>query len=306
MANEIPSNCPEESLSPGAKPEPERENGEDKLAQHKKRGKKVFVRRHIVIFVLIAVWIGGYLFLFPKEPSHTPRFPDDFNWVDISPGTFIMGNSKGYSYEKPAHQVTISKGFQMLSCEVTQSQWEEVMGKWDLNPYNDFEYGIGDNHPIYSVSWNDCQLFSSRLNKLDTNYTYRLPTEAEWEYCCRAGRESDYSFGDDEEKIDMYAWYGLNSKGKTHPVGEKLPNDWGLYDMHGNVCEWCQDWYDKYYYENSTNNDPQGPTSGSNRVFRGSNWNQMDVKFSFSSRRNGESPDAVFIIIGFRLVRGEL
>ena len=293
-------------LSSQVTPEPEKEKVRGEATRQKKKGKKLIIISIIVFILLIVGGIGGYLWLFSHETSYTPQFPGDFNWVDIQPGTFIMGNSNGSSNQNPPHQITISKGFQMLRFEVTQGQWEAVMGEWDYGSYGrGLSAGVGENHPAYRVSWNDCQSFISKLNELDSNYTYRLPTEAEWEYCCRAGRETDYSFGDDEEKIDMYAWYGLNSKGKTHPVGEKLPNAWGLYDMHGNVCEWCQDWYDKYYYENSTNNDPQGPTSGSNRVFRGSDWNQNDVKFSFSSRRNGDSPDAVFIIIGFRLVREE-
>jgi len=196
------------------------------------------------------------------------KFSDlNFIWATIGSGTFTMGSPEGEENEDehPQHQVTISKGFQMLKYEVTQAQWEAVMGS---NP----SYFSGDNNPVEEVSWNDCQSFISRLNELDSDYTYRLPTEAEWEYCCRAGSDAKYCFGDDEGQLDQYAWHGYNSNDKTHPVGEKKPNAWGLYDMHGNVWEWCQDWYDSDYYEYSPNIDPQGPISGSFRVNRGGSF----------------------------------
>jgi len=299
MGKNVPFDFFIEFLSVQATPKPEKEKVGKKPARQKKRGKKLLVISIIVLVLLVVGGIGGYLLLFSDKPSnspsYTPRFPDDFKWVDISPGTFIMGNSNGRSNEKPAHQVTISKGFQMLRFEVTQAQWEAVMGS---NP----SYFLGDNNPVEVVSWNDCQSFISKLNKLDSNYTYRLPTEAEWEYCCRAGSATNYSFGDDEEQLGDYAWYGYNSKGKTHPVGQKFPNAWGLYDMHGNVQEWCQDWYDEDYYKNSPNTDPQGPNSGMDHVIRGDSFEYVAPCHS-SSRRTGNNKK--WGGLGFRLVREE-
>ena len=141
-------------------------------------------------------------------------------------------------------------------------RWEAVMGS---NP----SHFSGDNNPVEQVSWNDCQSFIAKLNELDHEHTYRLPTEAEWEYACRAGSTMGYGYGNDSAQLGQYAWYSDNSNSKTHPVGEKKPNAWGLYDMHGNGWEWCQDWYDGGYYENSPGTDPQGPNSGSHHVFSG-------------------------------------
>jgi formylglycine-generating enzyme required for sulfatase activity len=181
------------------------------------------------------------------------------NFVRIPAGEFQMG-SENDSDEQPVHRVKISRDFEMGKCEVTQAQWQAVMGN---NPSR-FE---GDNLPVENVSWSDVQEFIKRLNQADSKYQYRLPTEAEWEYACRAGTTGDYA-GD----LDAMAWYEKNSGGKTHAVGQKQANAWGLYDMHGNVWEWCQDWYDSNYYRQSPGADPTGPTAGSARVFRGGSW----------------------------------
>ena len=295
-------------LSVPATPESEKEKTGKNPRPKKKRGKKLLVISIIVLVLLVAGGIGGYRLFFSDKPSnspsYTPRFPDDFNWVDILPGIFIMGYSNGTFNQGPSHLITISKDFQMLKFEVTQTQWKAVMGKWEFES-DRYIAGIGDNHPVYYVSWNDCQSFISKLNKLDSNYTYRLPTEAEWEYCCRAGSNTNYSFGDDEERLGDYAWYQDNSYEKTHPVGQKLPNAWGLYDMHGNVRELCQDWYDENYYEHSPDTDPQGPSSGTQRAFRCGDWDHP-AWASRSSRRNGISPDFQNDSrLGFRLVREE-
>ena len=164
--------------------------------------------------------------------------------------------------EIPRHQVTISKDFQMLKFEVTQAQWVMVM--------DDKPSGFsGDSNPVENISWNDCQSFTSKLNELDPSHTYRLPTEAEWEYACRAGSTSIYNFGNESGIFTRYGWFYKNSNNKTNPVGKKRSNAWGLHDMHGNVWEWVQDWYDEDYYENSPGTDPQGPNSGFYRVLRG-------------------------------------
>ena len=130
----------------------------------------------------------------------------------------------------------------------------------------------GPKNPVEQVSWDDCQRFLKKLNEKVGGGKFSLPTEAQWEYACRAGSTTRYYFGDDESELGDYAWYDENSGSKTHPVGEKKPNAWGLYDMHGNVWEWCQDWYDGGYYAKSPMDDPTGPATGSYRVGRGGGW----------------------------------
>jgi formylglycine-generating enzyme required for sulfatase activity len=149
--------------------------------------------------------------------------------------------------------------------EVTQAQWKALMG----NSPSSFQ---GDDLPVEQVSWEDCQKFLAKLTgKVGQGLTCRLPTEAEWEYACRAGSQGEYCFGDDERSLGEYAWYFANSEGKTHPVGQKKPNAWGLYDMHGNVWEWCADWYGDCYSPSAAT-DPKGPASGMARVLRGGSW----------------------------------
>ena len=219
-------------------------------------------------------------------------------FVKIEPGTFTMGspNSDSYAYdrEKPQHQVTISKGFYLGKYEVTQVQWQAVMGS---NPSNN----KGGSRPVERVFWNNIQEFVGKLNQAAGSELYRLPTEAEWEYSCRAGTTTQWSFGDDESKLVDYAWYsGNNSPSGTKDVGQKLPNPWGLYDMHGNVYEWCQDWYGSYSSEAQT--DPQGSVSDSYRVLRGGYF-RADARYTRSAGRNGNSPGYSYDNIGFRLLR---
>jgi formylglycine-generating enzyme required for sulfatase activity len=188
------------------------------------------------------------------------------DFVLIHPGKFRMGFDNGDAGERPVHKVTITKPFYMGIYEVTQAQWKAIMGE---NPAT-FK---GDDLPVENVSWEHCQKFVARLKeKAGQGMTCRLPTEAEWEYACRAGSRATYCFGDDDLGLGEYAWYTRNSEKKTHPVGQKKPNAWGLYDMHGNVWEWCADWYDARYYGKSPGKDPQGPASGDYRVLRGASW----------------------------------
>jgi len=212
--------------------------------------------------------------------------------VLITPGTFQMGSNpseKGYRwFEVPKHQVTLTKPFYLGIYEVTQSQWKAVMGN---NP----SYIKGEDQPVENVSWDDVQLFLQKLNAMRPE-TYRLPTEAEWEYACRAGTTTRYSFGDDESLLGEYAWYEGNRQGAHHPVGQKKPNPWGLYDMHGNVWEWCSDWYDFYSPEPVV--DPQGPETGRVRVLR-SGYRHKDFH---SAIRFFESPTGRGANIGFRVV----
>ncbi|MDB4532797.1 SUMF1/EgtB/PvdO family nonheme iron enzyme [bacterium] len=185
----------------------------------------------------------------------------------IPPGTFTIGSDDGRDNEKPRHQVTLTKPFMLGTYEVTQDQYQRVIG---TNP-SKFK---GVNNPVEMVSWTDAVEFCRRLSALPAEKAagrvYRLPTEAQWEYACRAGTTTKYSFGDDESDLGDYAWYNANSRSTTHPVGGKLPNALGLHDMHGNVFEWCQDWYGAYPDRAVT--DPTGTRTGSARVSRGGSW----------------------------------
>ena len=193
--------------------------------------------------------------------------------------------------EKPAHHVTISQPFYLGKYPVTQAQWEAVM---ETNP-SQFQ---GDrNRPVEHVSWEDTQEFIQRLTAKEIGASFRLPTEAEWEYACRAGSPTAYSFGDDRSQLGAYGWYRDNSGRTTHPVGECTPNAWGLYDMHGNVCEWGQDWYGPYTPELLP--DPQGPPWGGRRVVRGGSW-LHDAGHCRSAYRGRAAPGGRGGNLGFR------
>ena len=175
--------------------------------------------------------------------------------------------------------------------EVTQEQYEKVMGN---NPSR-FK---GSRNPVEKVRWNDAVAFCRKLSDQE-GVEYRLPTEAEWEYACRAGTTTRYSFGDDKSQLGKYAWFGGNSGGETHPVGQKLPNIWGLYDMHGDVYEWCQDWYGRYE-RGRVISDPTGPASGKLRVLRGGAFAGRPL-YVRSANRGDDLP--VYRAFGFRLAR---
>jgi formylglycine-generating enzyme required for sulfatase activity len=204
----------------------------------------------------------------------------EMEFVLIPTGEFVMGDDRGADGEKPAHKVKITQPFYLGKYEVTQEQWEAVMGH---NP-SQFK---GPNNPVERVSWHDCQTFLAKLNeKLGADGgEFSLPTEAQWEYACRAGTTTQYSFGDDFSGIGDYAWCGGNSEGMPHPVGQKKPNAWGLHDMHGNVLEFCADWFSDDYYRNSPAEDPAGPDSGRDRMSRGGSWSLVDpAKFRCACR----------------------
>src|SRR5262249_24141391 len=155
-------------------------------------------------------------------------------------GEFLMGSADGYGDERPVHTVRISQPFYLGQYAVTQGQWQAVMGS------NPSQFTGDPNRPVETVSWEDVQEFIRRLHAREGGATYRLPTEAEWEYAARAGSTTAYGFGDDPRQLSEYAWYSENAGRQTHPVGQLKPNAWGLYDMHGNVWEWVQDWYGPY------------------------------------------------------------
>jgi len=221
-------------------------------------------------------------------------------FVYILPGTFMMGSPSsehGRKDDEKLHKVTLTKGFYMQTTQVTQGQWKAVMGKGN-NP--SYFKNCGDDCPVEGVSWDDAVRFINRLNQKEGMNRYRLPTEAEWEYACRAGSSAAHSLGNDIGQLGSYAWYQGNSGRKTQPVGFLAPNDWELYDMHGNVWEWCADWRGDYPSGDVT--DPAGSNSGSLRVFRGGCWDS-DAQSCQAARRNSGLPDNRVCYVGFRLVR---
>ncbi len=300
----------------------------------------------------------------PKAPANDAldALLDDKSYAAIAPGSFLMGSPETEKTtddlelrERPQHRVTISKGFELGKYEVTQAQWEAVMGA------NPSQYK-GAKLPIENVSWDDVQLFLERLAPLDDKHVYRLPTEAEWEYACRAGSNGDFAgqeFNEEAERereqkaererakaereraktkvkaprpqanaeifpkpkspaelarekyfetpayydpLLKLGWFAVNAQKRTHPGGEKQPNAWGLYDLHGNVWEWCADWYDANYYRTGAATDPPGPPTGAYRVNRGGSW-QVPARLCRASLRGYDLPTLRTALIGFRLLR---
>jgi formylglycine-generating enzyme required for sulfatase activity len=224
-------------------------------------------------------------------------------FVLIPPGSFMMGSTNGNADEKPVHQVTISQAFYTGKYEVTQAQWQSVMGttihqQHDKVAVSYIIVGEGDDYPMYFVSWEEAMSFMRRLNESNDGYLYRLPTEAEWEYACRAGTKGDY-YADDVNDI---GWSLENSGNKTHAVGGKQPNAFGLYDMSGNVSEWCGDVYHDNYYGAPTNGSAwvNGGES-QKRVLRGGGWFDRAV-YLRSAARFRDSSDYREYGIGFRVV----
>lgn len=211
--------------------------------------------------------------------------------VYIQGGTFQMGSNESDD-EKPVHSVTVGSLY-MGKYEVTQKQWEAIM---DNNPSS---FSGCDNCPVERVSWNDVQEFIQKLNQR-TGKDFRLPTEAEWEYAARGGNQSRGYTYSGSNNVDEVAWYTSNSGSKTHPVGQKRANELGLYDMSGNVWEWCSDWYGSDYYRSSPATNPKGPSSGPYRVYRGGSWGSIPEGCRAAIR--GSAPADRGIDLGFRLV----
>ena len=220
-------------------------------------------------------------------------------FILIQPGEFDMGSHASetgtYDDERPLHHVTISDAFYLGKYEVTQKQWYEVMGD---NP----SHFKGDDLPVENVSWEDVQKFIKKLNKKENTHKYRLPSEAEWEYAARAGTTTRYSFGDDDSKLGNYAWYYKNSGYETHLIGQRKPNPWGLYDMHGNVWEWVQDeWYGNY---DGAPDDGSAWEDGvnANRVSRGGSC-LLNARYCRSARRRPATQGYRDNYLGFRLLQ---
>jgi formylglycine-generating enzyme required for sulfatase activity len=264
--------------------------------------KRIIITVGLGLAVAITVFADTPVPVAPEEckgPKEGEKWVADLGdgvqieFMPVAAGSFQMGSESGYPNELPVHSVTLSKPFWMGKTEVTQAQYQRVMG---CNPacFND------PQNPVEQLNWNDAMEFCRKLTALERQaghlpegWEYTLPTEAQWEYACRAGTTGDYA-----GELKAMAWYDRTSKNKTQPAGTKQPNGWGLYDMHGNVCEWCSDWYGEYSAESVT--DPSGATSGSFRVHRGGGWNNS-VAGCRSSFRLVDSPEETSDIIGFRI-----
>lgn len=230
---------------------------------------------------------------------------DGTGFVRIPAGEFTMGSTGGNADEQPPHRIRITRAFEMGKFEVTQAQWVAVMhnphaprpnpkeAPVDVNP----SHFKAPSRPVETVSWETVQEFLANLNKRDPKHTYRLPTEAEWEYAARAG-----SADDRPKDLDAVAWHEPNSGGKTQPVGQKAPNAFGLYDIHGNVLEWVQDWYAPDAYSTTASVDPKGPAAGSYKVYRGGGW-LTSTKDCRSAFRGFDFANAGYYSVGFRIVR---
>jgi len=222
-------------------------------------------------------------------------------FIYIEPGNFIMGspsNEAGRDEDEIQHQVALPKGFYLQTTEVTQGQWQAIMGN---NPAHFLK--CGNNCPVERVSLEMVQVFIRRLNSMSSSRRYRLPTEDEWEYACRSCSRAAFANGDikrtgcgHDPNLDKMGWYCGNSGKTTHPVAQKYPNSWGLFDMHGNVFEWTADWYGNYQFGSGT--DPTGPVQG--WVIRGGSWNSY-ARFCRSASRSRYSPDFCNRYTGFRL-----
>jgi formylglycine-generating enzyme required for sulfatase activity len=218
--------------------------------------------------------------------------------IFVPSGLFIMGASEGdkeaQEYEKPSHGVVISRNFFLSKYPVTQGLWEIFMG------YNPSRFK-GAFRPVENVTFDEVQSFLEKINRAETR-NFRLPTEAEWEYAARAGAVEPFHFGSDMDSLDKYAWFNLNSTGRTQTVGLKQPNKWGFYDMLGNVWEWVSDWFGDYPASSETN--PVGPSEGENKVIRGGAWGSSPW-LCRSSTRNAKNPGERSPLIGFRLASEE-
>ncbi len=208
-------------------------------------------------------------------------------FVLIPGGTFSMGITDSESNENPIHKATLSP-YLISKTEVIQKVWQKIMGN------NPSHFKKGDNYPVECVSWEDCQEFCKKSG-------LQLPTETQWEYAYRAGMITKWYFGDNENELSNYAWYNSNSNNQTHPVAQKKPNGFGIYDMAGNVWEWCQDWYEENYYANSESIDPVGPNTGSHRIIRGGGWGS-GASFCGASSRSRDIPSRQRHNLGFRVV----
>jgi formylglycine-generating enzyme required for sulfatase activity len=253
-----------------------------------------------------------YEFQLPNRWPDLFRKIKDDDWIEshefvtqrmrwIKPGTFTMGSDAStkdlWWLDETQQEVTLTRGFWMADTPCTQGLWMGAGARENRSRFQGF------HNPVERVSWDDCQAWLKELGAVHALMQPGLPTEAQWEYACRAGSTGAYCFGDEEQELEKYAWYEKNSNDKTHPVGQKLPNAWGLYDMHGNVWEWCQDWHDTFTKASVT--DPVGPALGTNRVLRGGGWD-FPARDLRSACRGGDDPGYRDDGLGFRLLSSAL
>jgi formylglycine-generating enzyme required for sulfatase activity len=261
------------------------------------------MKRFLYCFVCFILLISFFPSSIYGESTGIQFFGMTF--VKIPPGTFMMGspsNEPGRDGDERHHRVTLTKGFYLGTTEVTQGQWIRIMG------YNPSHFkNCGDDCPVEQVSWNDAQAFIRKLNQKEGTGKYRLPTEAEWEYACRAGSTTAFANGGITEtecghdpNLSRMGWYCGNSGKKTHSVAQKEPNAWGLDDMHGNVWEWCQDRYGDYPTGHVT--DPTGPRTGKYYVVRGGSWRYF-ARFVRSASRYWHGAGKDYYHVGFRVAR---
>jgi formylglycine-generating enzyme required for sulfatase activity len=265
--------------------------------------------------VSIKNYINTFRNYLKKEEIEDSKIPENFGnseihetftspsigieFVLIPAGEFEMGSpfkeKDEFPYECPAHKIAIKQSFYMGKSPVTQKQWKKITGK---NP----SHFKGEDRPVEMVAWNEVQKFVKKLNEKEHTDKYRLPSEAEWEYACRAGTETRYYFGDDWSKLNEYAWYAENSGGQTHPCGQKKPNFWGLYDMHGNVWEWVQDNWHENYNGSPSDGSAWEDEDSSYRVSRGGSW-YCDASLCSSASRFRRDPENHISNLGLRLLR---
>ncbi len=228
-------------------------------------------------------------------------------FVKIPPGKATVGCVEGDKYcakdEKPATEVTITKQLFVSVYETTLGQFRQFLKETNYTPSEKFKTNKNypDNYPVSAVSWNDVQKFIKWLNEKEKDKTYRLPTEAEWEYFCRAGAHTIYCFGNEDILLKRYGWFWNNSDKHPHEVGTKKPNNWGIYDVHGNVYEWTSSWYNENYYKNIEKTDPQGPKEGNRKVYKGGGF-LCNPDYCRTSFRNYAPVDNASEAVGFRLV----
>lgn len=262
--------------------------------------------RHLSMLVLAALFMAA-MAACQRQASNAPanQAPPTASpsVVELIPITNMIFVHAGSFLRTSNHLVTLTRDFYMGKYEVTQGEYSTVMGR---NPSN---FQGDSNRPVEKVNFSDALAYCTALTDrekqsghLPATYSYRLPTEAEWEYACRAGTTNFYSFGDSAEVADQYAWTLENSDGTSHPVGQKKPNPWGFYDIHGNVWEWCQDWFAPYPSADLV--DPVGPPSGKFKVFRGGSWNNA-VELTRSRNRFMMSPTNGIYFVGFRVALSE-
>jgi formylglycine-generating enzyme required for sulfatase activity len=263
------------------------------------------LRRQLVSFFLFLINIRFFSFvggaMLEKKTNSVGMI-----FLKIQPGTFYMGAPEDDPYDTPLaqrHRVTLTKSFFMAQFLVTKGQYKQVVKDAPLDMFIDENQGLSDDCPVLGISWFAANEFCSLLSDLPSEkaagHRYRLPTEAEWEYCCRAGSESVFCFGDDGGKLHEYAWFEDNSGNKSQPVGKLKPNNWGLYDFHGNAAEWCSDWFEEFDGEDKV--DPKGPATGEDKVLRNGCWGSHVEELTCASR-DGMLPNLDRLSNGLRVV----